>query len=169
LIVRTRDGRLQFDLIEAFADLLSERISNYFKILPLGEHTPRVSIDRLVVSRESWQLLPQKMEFAFEKDEAYRFVEARRFRRRHLIPRQVFVKSPVEQKPFYVDFDSLVLVNLLSKVVRQSEQRQHSEGAAAAITVTEMVPGPQEVWLPDASGNLYTSELRIVTIDSPSK
>jgi len=81
------------------------------------------------------------------------------------------VKSPVEQKPFYVDFDSVVLVNLLSKVVRQSEQRQQSEGAegAGAISVTEMVPGPQEVWLPDASGNLYTSELRIAVIDLQDK
>ena len=169
LIVRTRDGRLQFDILEAFGDALSWQAVDAFTILTAAEHRPRISIDRLVVSRESWVLQPHDLAFAFEKDEAYRFVEARRFRRQHAMPRQVFVKSPVEQKPFYVDFDSLVLVNLLSKVVRQSEQRQHSEGAAAAITVTEMVPGPQEVWLPDASGNLYTSELRIVTIDSPSK
>lgn len=166
LIVRTRDGRLQFDLLEAFGDALSGQVIDAFKIFTAGEHTPRVSIDRLVVSRESWKLLPLDMEFAFEKDEARRFVEARRFRRRHCMPRHVFVKSPVEQKPFYLDFDSALLVNLLSKVVRQSEQRQQSEGGTDVLTVTEMVPGPQQVWLPDASGNLYTSELRIVTIDS---
>ena len=33
------------------------------------------------------------------------------------------------------------------------------------MTVTEMLPGPQQVWLPDASGNLYTSELRIAVLD----
>jgi len=167
LIVRTRDGRLQFDVLEAFGDALSWQVVDAFKILTAGEHTPRVSIDRLVVSRESWKLLPSDMEFAFEKDEAQRFVEASRFRRRHCMPRQVFVKSPVEVKPFYVDFDSALLVNLLSKVVRQSEQQRESEGGAGVLTMTEMVPGPEQVWLPDASGNLYTSELRIVTIDFP--
>ncbi|HYP25639.1 MAG TPA: lantibiotic dehydratase, partial [Blastocatellia bacterium] len=81
LVVRTRDGRLKFDLIEAFADILSERISNYFKILGPGRHRPRVTIDRLVVSRESWSLPPDEMAFAYEKDEAYRFLEARRWAR----------------------------------------------------------------------------------------
>jgi Lantibiotic dehydratase, N terminus len=161
LLVRTRDGRLQFDLIEAFADLLSERVSNYFKILPRAEHRPRVSIDRLVVSRESWRLAAADLTFAFDKDEASRFLEARRFRQQRGLPRHVFVKTPAEVKPIYVDFDSVVLVNLLSKVARQSA----AVGGVGEVEVTEMLPGPEQVWLPDAAGNRYTCELRVAAID----
>ncbi|HYP28708.1 MAG TPA: lantibiotic dehydratase, partial [Blastocatellia bacterium] len=84
------------------------------------------------------------------------------------LPRQVFVKSPAEQKPFYVDFDSPVLVSLLSKAVRQGERKGAGDGGGGMITMTEMLPGPEQAWLPDAEGNLYTSELRIVAIDSPA-
>jgi hypothetical protein len=38
-------------------------------------------------------------------------------------------------------------------------------GAGASITVSEMIPGLEQVWLPDASGGRYTSELRIVAVD----
>jgi hypothetical protein len=171
LIVRSRDGRLRFDLIEAFADLLSERVSNHFKMLPPGDYAPRISIGRLVVNREAWRFSPAEMPFASEKDEAFRFLEARRWARAHRIPRFVFVKSPAEEKPFYIDFDSPVLINLFARVITQSAERQASEEgrANASITVTEMLPTPGQAWLPDAEGNLYTSELRIVAVDFPPR
>jgi hypothetical protein len=42
------------------------------------------------------------------------------------LPHQVFVKVPGEVKPFFVDFDSLVYVNLLAKSLR----RLQAEGLA---------------------------------------
>ncbi|HKG20273.1 MAG TPA: lantibiotic dehydratase, partial [Blastocatellia bacterium] len=169
LVVRTRDGRLRFDLIEAFADLLSERVSNHFKMLPPGDYTPRVSIGRLIVNRETWRFSPAEMPFASEKDEAFRFLEARRWARANHIPRFAFVKSPAEDKPFYIDFQSPILINLLARVVTQSAERKADEEdpANTSIVVTEMLPTPDQAWLPDAGGNLYTSELRIVAVDSP--
>ena len=38
-------------------------------------------------------------------------------------------------------------------------------GEESRVTSSEMLPGPNEVWLPDAEGRRYTSELRVVALD----
>jgi hypothetical protein len=161
-IVRTRDGELQFDIIEAFSFELTDKVVNLFKILPPREHTPRVTIDRLVVSRETWRMKAAEMSFAFEKDDAMRFLNARRWAAELGLPRFVFYKSPIEDKPVFLDFQSPVLVNLLARVVRRTVQ---GSGADETIWVSEMLPGPDEVWLEDGAGQRYTSELRLVAVD----
>ena len=168
LVLQTREGRLRFKLIEAFADALSDKVSNSFKILPPGRHSPRVSIDRLVISRESWSFSPIEMEFAVEKNEAIRYVEARRWAQQYDLPRFVFFKSHFEMKPIYVDFDSPILVSGLAKLVRQTHEAclaSERDPEHLLITLTEMYPTPDLVWLPDAAGQRYTSELRMVLLD----
>jgi hypothetical protein len=162
LVLRTRDGRLSFDIIEAFASAISGEVANHFKLLSPAEHTPRVSIDRLVVCRETWRFAASDIWFAFEKEAAERFAEARRWAGSHDLPRFVFVKAAVEIKPFYLDLASPMYVELLGKVIRRCVERGLGE---EAIVVTEMLPGPGESWLPDAAGERYTSELRIVAFD----
>ncbi len=161
LEIGTRDGRLRFDIIEAFAYLLSTEIVDWFRPFKAADHTPRVSIDRLVVQRESWSVAASSAEFAFERDEADRFLEARRFRQERGMPRHVFVKVPVEPKPVYVDFDSPVYVNLLSKLIRRSAEG----GEDVRVSFSEMLPGMKELWLEDGEGNRYVSEFRIVALD----
>ncbi|HEX6287624.1 MAG TPA: lantibiotic dehydratase [Herpetosiphonaceae bacterium] len=162
LEVRTRDGRQRFDIVEFFADIVSLEIVDGFKILSPGLHTPRVTIDRLVVARETWRFDPGALPFARIKAEAERFLAARRWARQHDLPRQVFVKASIERKPFYVDFDSPILVNILAKAVRRTMEQG---GPTASITITEMLPTLSQLWLPDAEGRRYTSELRIVAVD----
>ena len=162
LIVRTRDHQHHFDIIEFFGSVLSGTIINEFKLFNPVDHTPRVSIDRLVVQRESWSLPAAKFAFAFERVEADCFLDARRFQQQHQMPRHVFCKVPVELKPVYVDFDSAIYVNLLAKLIRRSVEE---EGDAARVTVSEMLPGMREVWLPDWDGKKYTSEFRFVALD----
>lgn len=162
LVVRTRDGKLRFDMVELFGGMFSGFVVNQFKLLRELPHRPRVTIDRLIVARESWRFAAADVTFATVKDDADRFVAARRWAHWHSLPRFVFVKVPVETKPVYVDFDSPVFVNLLAKMVR----RQAQEGSEdAMIGFSEMVPGLAQSWLPDAEGNRYTSELRIVALD----
>jgi len=161
-VLRTRDGRLSFDIIEAFASAISGEVANHFKLLGPAEHTPRVSIDRLVVCRETWRFAASDIWFAFEKEAAERFAEARRWAGSHELPRFVFVKAAVEIKPFYLDLASPMYVELLGKVIRRCVERGLGE---EAVVVTEMLPGPGESWLPDAAGERYTSELRIVAFD----
>jgi hypothetical protein len=162
LVVRTRDGRLCLDSIEVVREALSAAMVNCFKMLPPDSHTPRVTIDRLVICRESWRFDAEQAQFAYIENEADRFVAARRWAQDHGMPRFVFVRVPVESKPFYVDFTSPILVNFFAKTLRQT-LRQSPENQL--ITVTEMLANFDQIWLPDAAGQRYTGEFRIVAVD----
>ncbi|HXQ69565.1 MAG TPA: lantibiotic dehydratase, partial [Pyrinomonadaceae bacterium] len=152
----------RFPIVEAVADALMGLVINRFKILTPQKHIPRINFDRLVISRETWNFSASELAFASEKDEAARFIAARRWARSHGMPRFVFVKSSAEVKPFYVDFDSPTYLNIFTRTIRPD-----SEGDAgdARITVTEMLPLHDQAWLPDAEGQRYTCELRIVAYD----
>ena len=162
LVVRTRDGRVSFDVVEAFANVLAGEVANHFKPLPPAGHSPRVSFDRLVVCRETWRFPASDVWFAFEKEPAERFAEARRWAGAHELPRFVFVKAAVEMKPFYVDLASPVYVESLAKVIRRCVDHGLGEDA---VVVSEMLPGPGESWLSDAAGARYSCELRMVALD----
>lgn len=162
LVAATRDGARRFPIVEAVADALMGLVINRFKILTPQKHIPRINFDRLIISRETWNFSVSQLAFASEKDEAARFIAARRWARSHGMPRFVFVKSSSEVKPFYVDFDSPTYLNIFTRTIRPD-----SEGDAgdARIAVTEMLPTHDQTWLPDAEGQRYTSELRIVAYD----
>jgi hypothetical protein len=163
LAVKTRDGKLRFDIIEFFSAILSALIVNSFKSFSTGSHTPRVSIDRLIVTRETWRFDASALKFAYEKEDASRFLEARRWARSHSIPRFVYAKSPSEVKPLYVDFYSPVYVDLFSRITRQTAAASPQSGV---IAISEMLPTLEQTWLPDSEGQRYTSEFRIVTVDA---
>ncbi|MET0649243.1 MAG: lantibiotic dehydratase [Pyrinomonadaceae bacterium] len=166
LVLRTRDGRLRFEVVEGFGEFLSSLIVNFLQPLPPSRHTPRFTIDRVVVSRESWRFPPAELAFAHEADEAARFAAARRWQRAHGLPRFLFAKTPVERKPFYVDMESPALVNIFARHVRRATE---AGGVDSLITFSEMLPTQEDLWLPDAEGRRYTSELRMVALDlSPS-
>ena len=162
LEARTRDGRLSFDLLDSFGPILSQRVINNFKLVPSQSHTPRINFDRLIVHRETWRFPAEELAFAYENESANRFLAARRWARSRELPRFVFVKVPVELKPFYLDFDSPIFVDNFSKMVRRTMEK----GAPGdRISLSEMVPRANQTWLPDAQGRRYTSELRIVAVD----
>jgi len=162
LVVKTRDGRLSFDVIEFIGEMLSGAAVEMMKIASRRPHQPRLTIDQLVVCRESWSFLASDLRFIHHKDETERYLQARRWMHENTLPRFVFVRVPVEVKPFYVDFDSPLYVEILVKMVRRmlASNKSHE-----AITVAEMLPAPDQLWLPDANGGLYASELRMVVRD----
>lgn len=164
LVVRTRDGRLRFDPLEVFSDTPTLSAINSFKVLASDRHTPRVTIDKLVVSRELWTFTPDEISCAYEKTDSARFIAARRWAQAHGIPRFAFMKATIETKPVFVDFDSPIYVNIFSKIVRRARGTKEAQ-----IAVSEMLPTPDQVWLPDAAGRHYTSELRVVAVDSPQR
>ena len=121
-----------------------------------------MSFDRLVVARETWRVPADELEFVRELDEARRFVEARAWHSRRGLPRHTFVKLPSEQKPFYVDFESPLCVNMLANAVRRF---MHAEGGAERLVqVSEMLPTLEQLWLRDAQGRGYTAELRLTAV-----
>ncbi|MFF5497691.1 lantibiotic dehydratase [Streptomyces aquilus] len=161
LVVCLPDGAV-FPALDVFSHVLTTLSMDLFQLLPPAAHTPRVTLDRMVVARETWQLPAADAAFADEKDEARRFVRARQWRTRLGLPRYVFVVSPTESRPFYVDFDSPVYVTILAKALRRLA-RKDPQGTA---TVTEMLPTPEQTWLTDDEGRRYTSELRFVAFDT---
>ena len=162
LMVRTRDGRLSFEIIEVFGGLLSGLVVDLFKLFPHEPHTPRVTIARLTIARETWNFSAERLQWALVKEERDRFLAARRWAREAHLPLRMFVKVPVEDKPFYLDLDSPVYVNVLARMVRRTLE---SDKKPATVKLVEMLPEVEQSWLPDSAGNRYTSELRIVCCD----
>ena len=160
-VVSPADGR-RFHILEAFSDLLFGFVMNKASWIAPLRHAPRVLIDKLVIHRETWRFLKDELNFATEKDEASRFLGARRWMKNHELPQKMFVKSALEVKPFYVDLESPVLVEILCRAIRRMNS---SGGEGEALIFSEMLPGPQQLWLQDAKGNKYTSELRFAVVD----
>jgi len=166
--VDERDGMLEatlpsgerFDVLDAFSEALMGLVFDRLRLFGDVEHAPRVTIDEVVLSREAWSFDPAGLGFATAKDEARAFVQARAWAREAGLPRQVFVKSPLEQKPFYVDLESPLYVSLFAKAARRA--RAAGEGG---VRVVEMQPTTEELWLTDDAGARYTSELRLVAFD----
>ncbi|MFB7052387.1 lantibiotic dehydratase [Streptomyces vinaceus] len=150
-----------FDLLDVYANTLTQRVMDRFTLRPEGDHTPRISIDKMVVARETWSFPASELAFADEKSETKRFVRARHWRQEHDLPRFVFVVSPAEPRPFYVDFDSPVYLTILAKAARRLARKDPD----ARLKVSEMLPTPEQAWLTDDEGAAFTSELRFVAVD----
>lgn len=157
VVLRSRDGRLRFGIFEFFIEFVALRLVNAFGLLGPRRHRPRITVDRVVLRRESWSLPVGELEFAHVQDGAERFAAARRWARGLGLPRFLFARTPNELKPFYVDLDSPIYVDLLAKAVRASADRPE-----ASVSLSEMLPDPHQLWLEDAEGRRYTSELRMI-------
>ncbi|WP_171074145.1 lantibiotic dehydratase [Nonomuraea basaltis] len=159
LVVRHRAGGGEHTFLEAVGDLLSSLVVDAFQPFGGAPHRPRITIDSLVASREAWTLPAAKLAWAFVKDERLRYAQARRWRAEHGIPERGFVRVATERKPMAVDFRSLSLVNLLGKSIRRT-----AEAGPGTVTIAEMMPDVDRLWLKDASGARYTAEVRMIAI-----
>lgn len=157
-------GGGSFPVIDAFSEVLVHVFLDAFEILPRAPYQPRIAIDRLVIARESWRFDVAGIGFSQLRDEAARFAGGRRWRAAAGVPERVFVKVPGETKPFFVDFQSLVSVNILAKSLRRL-QAKAATAEGTWVQFSEMLPHSDQLWLTDAAGQRYTSELRIVAVD----
>jgi hypothetical protein len=162
LLLSTRDGTHNFDVMEAFAAPLYMVVMNGASFLRRAEHAPRVLIDDVVISRESWTVPSGELAFAHEKEEHARFLGSRRWALSKGLPDIVFVKTPTELKPFCIHLDSPLYTEILCKMIRRVES---SENGNRNLTFSEMLPRPDQCWLTDAQGWRYTSELRFTLVD----
>ncbi|MFC8077825.1 lantibiotic dehydratase [Streptomyces sp. NPDC057307] len=157
-VVSRLDGR-EFDLFEVLGETLGWAAMNGFSMLTPARHHPRVTVDRLVVARESWRFDAAELEWARQRDGGDRFLGARRWRARHAIPERCFYSLPTEPKPQFVDFTSLVLVDLFARGLKRAAD------AGGSVGLTEMLPDLHETWLTDGTDGRYTCELRLVAVD----
>jgi hypothetical protein len=145
-------GALRMPLAEVFSTPIFVAGVRSWIPLPGGEHSPRLVVGKAVLRRESWSVPGARAPGDADVLAAWA--------RDRGMPRRVFVKTPVERKPFYLDFDSPVLRRMAARHIRQSA------AAPEPVGFTEMLPGPEDCWLADPEGRRYTSELRLVAFDS---
>ena len=138
------------ELVELLMFVAGVRNYNPF---PAEEHAPRLTLSRTVLRRETWQV-PAAATPARPED-------AGAWARARGMPRRVFMLSPLEHKPVYVDFDSRILTGIACRQFR----RAAAERPDGTVRFTEMLPAAEDCWLEDGDGLRYTSELRMVAVD----
>ncbi|WP_018221335.1 lantibiotic dehydratase [Salinispora pacifica] len=161
LVAVLPDGS-RHSLTHVLGEYVSYLVSSQFRLMAPTQHTPRITIDRLVVTRETWRVPVSAFAAATivaGTDEAGAFRAVRRLATDCGIARHTFWRTTDPMKPIYLDLCSPLLVALLLRVLR---------GAEGMVTFTEMYPGPDELWLTDADGERYTSELRL-TVAEPAR
>ena len=163
LRVRTRDRRFDIDVVEFFGYTLSNRCMTFPPIVAVDGHRPRLVVDGLVVAREAWSVSAIDLPFVFGRSRAERFLGARRWSVEASIPRLLFARVPTEQKPFFVDLNSPIFVDIFAKSVRSA-----AKNCSEPVHLTEMLPSFEGLWMHDAMGRRYTSELRLVALDPTS-
>ncbi|MFD7644008.1 lantibiotic dehydratase [Kitasatospora sp. NPDC059795] len=156
LTATTSDGRTR-TLSELLAVLISIIACDAFKIGLDRPHAPRVTLDDLVLFRETWRLPATGVALAPKADRSRDYLAVRRWVTDNALPDRAFVKFPEETKPSLVDFTSPTLVLSFANLVRRAVQSDPD----ARVTVSEPLPAPEESWLPDADGEQYVSELRL--------
>jgi hypothetical protein len=160
LELRTRDGALRFPARTFLGPYLRAISSTAYTVLPPAAHTPRVTLDNLVVCRESWRFPGADMRFAGQRDPRERYAWGVNFARAHRLPRWMFYRIPGERKPVYLDWQSPPYVEMFCAAARAACAKQ------GEVAMTEMLPTPDQAWLTDADGRRYTCELRIAAVDS---
>lgn len=176
VLVYERDGELVGEprgrdwsapVLEFFGEFLTATVVNLFRIRPRQAHLGRVLLDQVVICRESWSVpvgeVPVPAPGRTIADRGYQAV--RDWAAALGVPRHVFVRTPHEAKPFYVDFCAPLLVGNFIRAVRRAVADPPPGPDPATVDIVEMLPRPQELWLVDSAGRHYTSELRVVAVD----
>jgi Lantibiotic dehydratase, N terminus len=149
-----RSGSLRLPLLEVFWLPIYIASARTFDPQPDQDHAPRLAIGHTVLARETWNVPASEV--------PPRGQDIAAFARGLGIPRHVFVKSPLERKPMYLDTASPVLARILCRHARHAA----ADSSQHLIRFTEMLPAPEQTWLSDADGNRYVSEMRLVALDT---
>ncbi|SCE77481.1 Lantibiotic dehydratase, C terminus [Micromonospora matsumotoense] len=160
LVAVLPDG-VRWPLVEVFAQLLGALLLDAFKLLDPAPHTPRITIDRLVVARRTWRTTVGACGLAGHPDESTRYLAVRRWRAADDLPERVFVKVGTEVKPCYVDLTGPLYAQSLCAMVDAAART----GPDVPLVVTELLPAPADAWVPDAAGRGHVSELRLQITD----
>lgn len=149
--------------IEVFGMFLSTVVADAFKGVTRGPHTPRVTVDRLVVSRETWRMTAAHLAgLTLRGDEPGQYLAGRRLVAEHGLPDRCFAKIATESKPVYVDFTSPAFVASFGSAVRAAAA---AHGDRTQVAFSEMLPTQEQTWVPDRDGRTYFGELRLQVTD----
>lgn len=142
---------------------------------PLGDSSvgghPRVRYRDLVLARHTWKMKPSHLPRREKgQGDADWFLSWQRWRRENGLPKRVFAAvdtvlgargdGPEETgpthptKPQYVDFDNFFSLQSLDHMATRAERR---------VVMTEMLPGPDELWLRGEDGAYVTEQTVEIT------
>jgi hypothetical protein len=161
LAAHAPDGR-RWPLMEMFADFVGTHAFDTWKLAGTDGHTPRISVDGLVLVRQTWRCTVEETGLADVSGERDRYLAVRRWARQLGLPQRVFVRVGTEIKPCFVDLTSPVFTRILCTMLRSARR---TGGADTSVVVTEMLPTPDQAWLTDSDGRRYCSELRLHLYD----
>jgi hypothetical protein len=157
VVDRARRSGGRWDLLEFLAMPLAAGVLDCHRPVGPTAHTPRHVLGPLVLTRERWLLDPADLAPLRAGDDAYaRHLRFRRFAMAAGWPRYTFW-SIDGAKPFPVDAANVASVD----AGLHAATGGRSGGTARSVSVTEMLPGPGELWLRDRRGRAYVSELRL--------
>lgn len=162
LVVRAPDGRA-WPVIEMFIGLLWMHAFDTWKLAGTDTHTPRVTVDGLVLVRETWRTTVGESGLVGVNGERDRYLAVRRWRRRLGLPERIFLRIDTETKPCYLDLSSPLYARILCNMVGAAHRQG---GPDTGLAASEVLPGPEDAWLTDAEGNRYSSELRVHISDA---
>jgi hypothetical protein len=160
LLVRSAADRFEADLAAVLDDYLGLAACTRFGLLEPRAYQPRIVIDNLVVVRETWRVpFDQIARPGSGLEQVY--AAGRSLAEEHGLPRLAFAGISGEVKPVYVDFGDPLATDVLFAKIRRGRERV----PGGEVVFTEMLPGPDQLWLRDAAGNRYTAEFRFVCVD----
>jgi len=160
LVAAAADGR-RWPLLAMFAIPVAWSGSDLFKLARPDRHVPRITVDQMVVVRESWRTTVAEA-WPARSGGLPEYLAVRRLRRALGLPEKLFVKISTEVKPVYADLTSPRYVSALATMLRAARERA---GGEAEVVMTELLPGPDQAWLPGPGGQRYFSELRVQVRD----
>lgn len=121
-------------------------------LLHRRQHVPRMRHGDAIFLRETWKIPAARLlQCAHSGSSAQCFGRIQLLAAELGLPRHIFVKISGERKPYFVDLENWLLVDM---ILRQVKKVSDSE-----VVVSEMLPPPDSLWLADSRGR-HTSELR---------
>lgn len=116
-----------------------------------GAHTPRLTLNKAVIQREQWSVRREELLPGTYQGTSFELLlDMQRAARRLHLPRYLFARMAGERKPVLIDCANYFLLELLAYLLQKNGE----------VTLSEMLPGPDQLWLRGEAGS-YCAELRL--------
>lgn len=120
---------------------------------------PRVVIGRTVIYRREWIIPVTDYPHRRKPFTAKVFFDLKNMCRQWNVPRHFMLRVESWRKPLYVDTENILTLEMLHQVLGKDPIQ---------VRVTEMLPGPDELWLRDEDGR-YCCEFSCTAFRTPSQ
>jgi hypothetical protein len=116
----------------------------------VGDKWPHIIWNGIVYQRKGWHLKEEDLRPLLNSSGFDLFWSAYQFKEKHEMPSCIFVRHPLEKKPFFVDFQNFFLLEMF----------QHFLRAAQDVWVSEFAPNEEELWF-KIGEDAYCCEFRL--------